>query len=177
MRKTLAFFFVVMFFSSIAAVGIVGGIAISYPKMFRGFVSKYSSKYGIDESMVFAIIRAESGFDVTAVSRSGAMGLMQIMPETGAYISRSLGRVEFASSDLFDAETNIEFGCFYLDYLSNKFDSHDKILCAYNLGETRAMSILAENPNFDFSKIEIGETRRYIRDVKRNKKVYDAILR
>lgn len=177
MRKTVAFFSVVMFSFLIITIGIVGGVAITYPKIFRNFVSKYSEKYGLDESFVFAVIRAESGFDTTAVSRSGAMGLMQIMPETGMYIAHSLGREDFSTSELFDAETNIEFGCFYINYLSTKFDSRDKVLCAYNLGETRTIAIIAKNPDFEFSKIEVSETRRYIHNVNRNIKVYNAILR
>ncbi len=87
-------------------------------KEYLGSVERYSKKYGVDEALILAIIKTESGFDKNAVSKKGAKGLMQIMPETANFIAERLGRGEY---DLFDGNTSIEFGVYYLSYLFERF--------------------------------------------------------
>lgn len=82
--------------------------------------------YGVEPALVKAVIHAESYFDPAAVSRAGAQGLMQLMPQTAGYL-----RVY----DPFDARQNIIGGTRFLAYLQDKFDRLDLVLAAYNAGE------------------------------------------
>ncbi|MDF1822127.1 MAG: lytic transglycosylase domain-containing protein [Alcanivoracaceae bacterium] len=82
--------------------------------------------YQVDPALIKAVIHAESHFDPHAVSRAGAQGLMQLMPETAAYL-----RVHRP----FDARQNILGGTRFLSYLMGKFDRLDHVLAAYNAGE------------------------------------------
>jgi soluble lytic murein transglycosylase-like protein len=85
-----------------------------------------AERFGIEPALIKAVIHAESHFNPRAVSRVGAQGLMQLMPQTAAFL-----RVD----DPFNARDNIVGGTQFLHYLSGKFDSTDLILAAYNAGE------------------------------------------
>lgn len=90
-----------------------------------GQIQLYSQRYGVDKDLIEAVVRAESNFDVQAVSRAGARGLMQIMPETG----RELGL-----DNPFDPQKNLEAGIRYLAILLNRFGDISLALAAYNAG-------------------------------------------
>ena len=89
-----------------------------YPILYKEEIIAVSEKYGIDPALVFAIVRTESGFAPHTVSAKGATGLMQIMPSTGKYIADKKGVAEY---DLFEVSTNLDFGCYYWKYLSERF--------------------------------------------------------
>ncbi len=94
---------------------------------FEEAIVKTSEKYGMDSALVKAVIKAESNFNPTAVSRAGAKGLMQLMPGT-AY------SLQVANS--FHPEENIEGGVRYLRSLLNLFEGNLQLaLAAYNAGE------------------------------------------
>lgn len=93
---------------------------------YEPLIREAANKYGVDESLVKAVISAESSFHADAVSASGAKGLMQLMDDT----ARSLG-----VSDSFDPRQNIEAGTRYLSYLIRRYDgSVQTALAAYNAG-------------------------------------------
>lgn len=112
-------------------------------------INKYAAQHGIDPRLVQTIIRYESGFDPIAVSPKGAMGLMQLMPETAA----SLG-VE----DPFDAEQNIKGGIRFLKICLNRFNQNLPLaLAAYNAGPGRIVEHQGMPP--------FKETQDYVRKV------------
>ena len=111
-----------------------------------------------------------------AVSRSGAIGLTQIMPSTGKEIARKLGIQDY---NLFDPETNIKFGIYYLNYCMDLFKEPEYALAAYNAGPTRVKRWLqdADYHNIDIfvERIPITQTRDYVKKVMGNYFVYKRI--
>ena len=89
-------------------------------------IQTFSDKYDIDSDFIKAIIKQESGFNTKATSKKGAMGLMQLMPQT----AKSLG-----VADAYDPAQNIEGGVKYLKQLLDKYDNNRELaLAAYNAG-------------------------------------------
>jgi len=113
------------------------------------YIAEAARKYGVPFSLIKAVIKAESNFDPYAVSRSGACGLMQIMPET----AKLLG-----VKDSFDPRENISGGARYLKELLAQFDGNLRLaLAAYNAGPGRVQSLKRMPP--------IEETRGFVRMV------------
>ncbi len=98
----------------------------------------------LDPMLVVAVIRCESSFNNYAVSHVGAMGLMQVMPDTGTYLADRAGFKLQRHTNLFDSELNVELGTAYLADLIGRFGSVEKALVAYNAGPGLAKKILAK---------------------------------
>ncbi|MBU8897406.1 lytic transglycosylase domain-containing protein [Corallococcus sp. H22C18031201] len=97
----------------------------------------------LDPLLVVALIHCESSFNNYAVSNVGAMGLMQVMPNTGTYLANKAGFRLGRRTNLFDAETNVELGTAYLADLIQRFGTLERALVAYNAGPGLAQRILA----------------------------------
>ena len=145
-----------------------------YPFPYRSTVESYSSHWKVDKFLAIAVMKVESNFSEAAHSQSGAVGLMQIMPETAAWIAYQLGeQPEEASEDiknLRDPETNIRYGTWYLAELEDEFKGNDVLaLAAYNAGLGNVHEWIKENhwnENFsDVDKIPYAETRDYVKRV------------
>ena len=148
-------------------------------KNYYPAVAEYSKKSNIDPALALAVIRAESGFDKNAKSKKGAVGLMQIMPETAAYIA---SLCDYGGEiDLLDPDCNICLGCAYLSYLLNKFKNEKVAVCAYNAGETKVAGWLKSKEysidGKDLVKIPYAETREYFFKVEKYKNRYEKYLR
>lgn len=114
-------------------------------------VVKYAAAYDLEERLLRAVIKAESDFDHKAVSHKGAMGLMQLMPETGK---------EYGVRDFFDPEENIRAGARHLRKLLDRyFGDYELALAAYNAGETAVEKYNGIPP--------YPETREYVRKIMR----------
>ena len=94
-----------------------------YPLKYKEEIFYYADYYGLDRALIFALVKTESGFDKDAISKANAFGLMQITENTANFIAKNLGQTSF---NLFIPETNINFGCYYLRYLINKFEVLDE---------------------------------------------------
>ncbi|HET9449590.1 MAG TPA: lytic transglycosylase domain-containing protein [Aggregicoccus sp.] len=99
---------------------------------------------GVDPMLVVAIIRCESSFNNYAVSHVGAMGLMQVMPDTGKWLAERAGWKLGRPTNLFDSELNVQLGTAYIAELIARFGSVEKALVAYNAGPGLARRILAK---------------------------------
>jgi len=104
--------------------------SVSYIKdsnQYDSLISEFSRKYQVDFALIKAIIRAESGFNPVAISRKGAKGLMQLMPETAQRVN---------VSNIFSPRENIEGGVRHFKYLLSLFNDDLRLsLAAYNAGE------------------------------------------
>jgi soluble lytic murein transglycosylase len=107
-------------------------------------IVREARRNGVDPLLVVALIRCESSFNNYAVSHVGAMGLMQVMPDTGSYLADKAGFKLQRHTNLFDSELNVELGTAYLAELISRFGSVEKALVAYNAGPTLAKKILAK---------------------------------
>lgn len=142
-----------------------------FPKKYKANVNFYAEKYNLETELVYAVIKTESNFKTTAKSPSGAMGLMQLMPSTAKWIAKELG-VTYDENSLYDYDTNINFGCYYLRYLFDRFDYLDVVICAYNAGETVVKNWLNEDGKLIEDKISFFETKNYLKKVKSYYRVY-----
>ena len=127
-------------------------------------IVRESKVHGLDPLLVVAIIRAESSFDNYARSRVGALGLMQVMPETGKWIA---GKRLVRKTHLFDCELNVEIGTAYLASLIRRFGRLDAALVAYNAGPTAARRILADRAAK--ARFLAGYPRKVTRELERLK--------
>lgn len=154
-----------------------------YPIMYEEFVEKYSHEYAVPKEIIYSVIRAESGFQSNIVSSAGAIGLMQIMPNTFEDISNRLGEEippkELWEELLYAPNTNIKYGTFYLRYLHNEFEDWDIVFAAYNAGPTRVRNQWLTNPEYikdnKIIYIPIEETRNYIKRVNDNWEKYKKL--
>ena len=151
-----------------------------YPVAFAPEIRASAEEYRLNPYMVIAVMRCESTFDPNAVSGVGASGLMQIMPETGAWIAEQLGEQDAYSLErLFDPETNIRYGCWYLRYLCDLFSGDFKlVVCAYNAGQGNVAKWLA-NPDYAqngaLSVIPFDSTATYYERVETAYARYEAL--
>lgn len=128
-----------------------------YFKKYDDIILKYSKNYGVEYPLVKAVIRAESGYNPLARSSKGAMGLMQLMPETASF---------FECDNPFDPESNIRTGIKYLSYLINYFKGNLELaLAAYNAGPKNVIK-------YNYSIPPFKETRNYVRKVKEYYRYY-----
>lgn len=145
-------------------------VRILYPLPYHDIITFYGRTYNVDPALIAAVIKAESNFDNKAVSERGARGLMQIMPETGSWAAGQAGEPGYNDDLLFDPETNIKLGTWYLSHLEKEFDGSTVLtLAAYNGGVGNVQDWLAGktllNPEDSISKIPFPETRYYVRKV------------
>jgi soluble lytic murein transglycosylase len=134
----------------------------------------------VDPYLVAAIIREESQYDPRAVSRSGALGLMQLLPTTAQAMARRQGLPDVSREDLFDHETNIRFGTGYLAQMLQRFDGNVLYaVAAYNAGPVAVSSWLEKNGKREVDEfvesIPFQETRQYVKRVLRSYREYRRI--
>ena len=150
---------------------------ILYPKKFEAIVERYATLYDLPPHLVYSVIKAESGFDPDAISRVGAVGLMQIMPSTFLWLTDLTGE-DIHPDRLTDPEVNIRYGCYFLRYLLDVYEDQTLALAAYNAGMGNVKKWLA-SPEYSkdgkLTKIPFEETKNYINRVTRYKETYDAL--
>ncbi len=154
-----------------------------YPKDYSDYIELYSEKYGIDSNLVYAIVHTESGFDSEAVSDLGACGLMQIMPETFEWLgskSEDLYSLDGETDEvIFDPETNICYGIYFLSLLMEEFGQEDLVILAYHAGMWRVNQWLGDSELSSDGKtldsIPYSDTEYYLKKVERTKTVYETL--
>lgn len=144
---------------------------LRYPLEYEQLVRRTARAYDVEPALVAAVIYTESRFEPSAVSEAGAIGLMQLLPETGEWIAATTGRKRFRVRDLFDPKINVRFGSYYLGELLEKYRGNVRIaLAAYHAGQTNADRWLAKD-----GEIEFPETRQYVENVLEARAVYREV--
>ncbi len=157
---------------------------LAYPREILDLIRQVAGETRIEPQFVAGIMREESVFDTRATSRSGAMGLMQLMPFTGEWVADRLGVASFVREQLYDQDLNIRFGAYYLDHLNEKFQGNLVLTAAsYNAGPEAVNKWIASGnlPVFGSTAPQVGddleefvenipfqETRYYVKRVMRS---------
>ena len=150
-----------------------------HPLEYAGFITEYSLAQGLDPALVSAVILCESSFDPQAESHLGARGLMQLMEDTAQWVAHKLDEddASYSFDRLYDPETSIRFGTWYLGYLSRRFDGDaTKLVCAYHAGQGNVDAWL-KNPEYSRDGVTLDviptkNTAAYASRVLRARDVY-----
>ena len=138
-----------------------------YPLCYEQIVRGHARNYRLDPPLLAAVIYQESKFDADARSSSGAIGLMQLLPDTAKGIAARTGGHRFVVEDLYVPELNVRYGAWYLRHLLDKYGDEATALAAYNAGQTNVDRWLA-----DGGAIRFAETRHYVHRVQELKRIY-----
>lgn len=141
----------------------------TYPMEYTDLILLNSAEQGIDPAYVASIILAESSYNPNATSGVNAQGLMQIMPDTGAWLAGKFDE-EYVDGSLYDPATCIRYGCWYLGYLTRRFNGD--LTCAtaaYHSGQGTVDKWLA-NPDYSSNGIKLDvipgpEAQKYVNRV------------
>ena len=156
----------------LAVLGIAAGLVVvtepgwylrlRYPLEYESIIQGHARNYDLDPALLASVIYHESKFDADAESGAGAVGLMQLQPETARGIALRTGGSRFELADLYDPELNVRYGSWYLRHLLDKYGQDvETALAAYNGGQ---------------GNVERGvvfeETRTYVRSVLDTRETY-----
>ena len=155
-------------------------IRVAFPLPYLDLIRREAMEWGVDPIILAAIIRQESAFKADIVSRAGAIGLMQVMPPTGAQLARVHGPSDFQEAHLASPEVSLHLGAAYFVEMSARYDGVlPLILSAYNAGPTRATRWKQYPEISDLlrftERIPFVETRGYVKNVRRNLGIYGVL--
>lgn len=151
-----------------------------YPFPYQELVTEYAADYRVDRHLVAAVIKGESKFQNDVRSHRGAVGLMQLMPDTAAWIAKNLKDPQYSQERLQEPACNIRYGVWYLGDLEQEFHGNDILaLAAYNAGRGNVNDWIQQygwTRDFtDIDAIPYGETREYVRQVLKDKRAYERL--
>lgn len=149
----------------------------SYPLKYQNEIDAASKKYGVDKSLIYGVIKTESNFDPDAKSSAGALGLMQLMPDTFEWLQTYYkDENDYKFEDLTDPAINIDYGVELLSILSKRYENEETMLCAYNGGLGNVDKWLDNKDYSDDGKtlkvVPFPETDKYHKLVEQNKSIY-----
>jgi soluble lytic murein transglycosylase len=133
-------------------------------------VRTYAHQQRLDPALLAAVIDTESKFKADARSSAGAIGLMQLTPQTAEGIAQYTHGSKFQLSDLTNPDINVRYGTWYLRHLLDKYQDERLALAAYNAGQANVDGWLARHEGIQFS-----QTRAYVDKVESLKKLYRRV--
>lgn len=152
-----------------------------YPQKYVEQVTSCAAEFHVDDALIYAVIRTESGFREEVESHAGAIGLMQLMPSTfeGLQTVR-YGEVTMTADALFDPDINIEYGTYLLSTLLAHYDGNvATAAAAYNAGMTNVDSWLSDpscsSDGITLTSVPYEETERYIERIEKAYEMYEAL--
>ncbi|WP_338032695.1 transglycosylase SLT domain-containing protein [Chromatium okenii] len=160
---------------TLARSGYWDDLALRFPLRYQDVVLTQAAQTGIAPEWIFGVIRQESVFAPAVVSRSGALGLMQLMPPTAAEVATRLGSAVPSPQELTDPAVNIVLGSAYLAQMWNAFQHAALATAAYNAGPGRVRQWLPAQPldaDLWIARIPFAETRGYVERVLAYRVIY-----
>ena len=152
-----------------------------YPMKYQEYVTYYADKYSIDPLMLYSFIRTESNFNPKAESNAGARGLMQITEVTFDWIKSKIAPTEDLTFDsLYDPETNIRFGCYFVSYCLLRYqDDLATAAAAYHSGWGTVDELLAQ-PEYSadgktLDQYPYPQMRQYVKKITESYQRYQEI--
>ncbi len=165
-KTTMIFFIVIVVF---CIVGFVWQRYFWFDLQYDEYITQCCNQYNVSKDLVYGIVKAESNFDKNALSNKGAVGLMQLMPDTAVFVAQKQNITNF---NLTDPKDNIQLGICYVAYLQQKFNSQKDVVCAYNAGENNVKQWKEKGQDIPFK-----ETKTYLKKVQRNIKIFNALYK
>jgi soluble lytic murein transglycosylase len=155
-------------------------LRLMFPLYHYDVIEQSANEVDVDPLLVAAIVRVESKFKETNVSRAGAIGLMQLMPDTAEWIAEQSGLAYNNPQDLAQPGVNIRLGSWYVAYLEKRFNGNRiAAIAAYNSGPSRVDNWLKQGTwdgTLDhLDQIPVGETRHFVQRVLYNYERYKSI--
>ena len=138
-----------------------------YPLEYEHILRVHGRNHDLDPALLAAVVYVESRFDPNARSEAGAMGLMQLLPDTAKGIALRTGGGNFAVADLEDPEINVRYGSWYLRHLLDRYGRMNLALAAYHAGPGNVDEWRREGRGIVFP-----ETREYVRRVTELERIY-----
>jgi soluble lytic murein transglycosylase len=138
-----------------------------YPLDYEDVLRGHARNYDLDPALLAAVVYVESRFDSNAESAAGAIGLMQLLPDTAKGIAVRTGGDRFVVADLRNPELNVRYGSWYLDHLRGRYRVTRLVLAAYHAGQGNVDRWRADGIGIAFP-----ETRSYVDEVMRVRDVY-----
>lgn len=153
---------------------------MAYPEKYTAYVQQYAAKNSLDPYLVYAVVRTESGFNPRAVSNIGALGLMQLTPDTFQWAqSKESENQSLSTEQLYDPDTNIHYGTVVLSALLREFGREDTALAAYHAGRTKVKSWLLDarysHDGRSLYYIPFSDTRAYVKRVLETRNIYQQL--
>jgi soluble lytic murein transglycosylase len=138
-----------------------------YPLAYEQIIRTHAANHDLDPALVAAVVYSESRFDPNAESAAGAIGLMQLLPDTAKGIALRTGGGRFVVADLRDPEINVRYGTWYLAHMRERYGTMRLVLAAYHAGQGNVDHWRDEGLGIVFP-----ETRDYVAEVERLRRVY-----
>ncbi|MBE6580069.1 MAG: lytic transglycosylase domain-containing protein [Ruminococcaceae bacterium] len=169
LSATLCLFLIVCLLVSVVCLD--EGSRAGRERLYYDSVLTAADAFDLSPALILAVIRTESDFYKNARSAAGAVGLMQLMPDTFSYLRDTFFEESLSSDAIWQPTVNIRYGAFYLSYLLKKFESLDVALAAYNAGEGRVALWLEDRSlspdGRTLLRIPYAETENYVSQTKK----------
>ena len=151
----------------------------AYPLRYSDIVEKYADEYNIDKYLIYAFIKTESGFDPNAKSNADAIGLTQITEETFAWLKLKMcPNEDVVFEDLYDPETSIRFGAYYIHRCLDRYNDHiDTAAAAYHSGWGTVDKLLEESGGEYLTEFPYTQMNNYVYKINKAYTAYTQLYK
>ena len=150
-----------------------------YPTKYSEYIEDFAEQNTLEKSLVYAVVKCESGFDSGAVSDIGAKGLMQLTDDTYEWVLSKTTKAKPLENDLFVPEKNIQAGCALLRLHLDEFSDESTAIAAYHAGRSKVKEWLQDknysSDGITLTKIPYSDTASYVTKVITTKQKYQEI--